>query len=160
MGFSVSLGGDGGTGLAGALGLVDGGELAIVLGLLADVAGDADLELLEHGHGVLVDDNTVVNLLVDERDLGGEVHTALALLLLELQGDSADGALGEALDDVGGVTGDLVAELLGGHDGGISDDALVDVVVLAELVEVLLHDETGSALHGLGTDVTHGLTNF
>ena len=146
-----------GAGLAGLLGLVDGGDLAIVLGLHADVAGNADLELLEHGHGVLVDDNTVVDLLVNEGDLGGEVHTALALLLLELEGDAADGTLGEALDDVGGVTGNLVAELLGAHDGHISDDALVGVVVLAELVEVLLNDETGGTLHGLGTNLTHGV---
>eukprot|EP01084_Bolivina_argentea_P274415 467737_1 len=133
-----------------------GGLLGGLVLVEANVARDAGLELLEHGHGGAVNGDAVLDLLVNKGDVGDEVHAALALLLLELEGDAADGAAGKALHDVGGVAGDLVLELLGGGDGAVEDNALVDVEVLAKLVEVLLNDLLGGALDGLGADLSHG----
>ena len=56
---------------------------------------------------------------------GDEVHAALALLLLELERDAAHGATLDALHEVRGETGDLVAKTLEGDDGDILGDALV-----------------------------------
>ena len=136
---------------------------ALLLGLLLNLVGGSDvlrdtgLHLLEHAHGGLVDVETILDLLVNPGHFGDEVHTALALLLLKLQGDAADGATGEALHDVGGVAGDLVLELLGGGQGNIEDDALVGVEVSAELAVVLLDDLARGALHGLRADLTHAV---
>ena len=140
-----------------------GGEaaLGLLLDLLGggDVLGDAGLHLLQHGHGLLVDGDAVLDLLVNEGDIGDEVEAALALLLLQLQGDATDGAAGQALHQVGGVAGDLVLQLLGLAHADVHDDTLVDVVVKAELAEVLLDDLAGGALDGLGTDLTHAVLN-
>lgn len=50
-------------------------------------------------------------------DLGDVVVLALALLLLQLEGDTADGALLDTLHQVGGEAGDLVAKTPGGSVG-------------------------------------------
>ena len=47
---------------------------------------------------------------VESGDLGDVVVLALALLLLELEGDTADGALLDTLHQVGRETSDLVAK--------------------------------------------------
>ena len=57
------------------------------------------------------------------------VVLALALLLLKLEGDTADGSLLDALHEVGGETSDLVAEALRGDDGNLIADLLVGVAV-------------------------------
>lgn len=106
-------------------------------------------KVLQKVAGVRVDGD---GLLLEGRDLGDEVHSALALLLLELKGDAADGALVNALHEVGGETGDLVAHALGGGDGDLIDNSLVGVEVHRETGVVLLHDGLRRLLDGLGSD--------
>ena len=106
-------------------------------------------KVLQKVAGVGVDGD---GLLLEGRDLGDEVHSALALLLLELKGDTADGALVNALHEVGGETGDLVAHALGGGDGDLIDNSLVGVEVHRETGVVLLHDGLRRLLDGLGSD--------
>ncbi|KAK3404464.1 hypothetical protein EUGRSUZ_K00772 [Eucalyptus grandis] len=107
----------------------------------------------EHVEGLLVD----VDLLgLDGRHVGDEVHAALALLLLQLQRDPADGALLDALHQVGGEPGDLVPEPLGGDDGDFLQDLLVRVEVQGHAGVVPLDHLAGGLLHGLGADAAHG----
>jgi len=107
------------TGSAGLLGLSGLGDEAL------------DTEVLDEGleYGVLVDFD-VVDL--DLGSLGDEIHLSLALLFLESEGDASDGALGDSLHQVGGVTSNLVSESLGLDDGDIVDDSLVDVEVVGQ----------------------------
>ena len=106
-------------------------------------------QVLQKVAGVGVDGD---GLLLEGRDLGDEVHSALTLLLLKLEGDAADGALVNALHEVGGETGDLVAHALGGGDGNLVDNSLVGVEVHRETGVVLLHDGLRRLLDGLGSD--------
>ncbi|KAF3795158.1 DNA-directed RNA polymerase V subunit 1 [Nymphaea thermarum] len=61
--------------------------------------------------------------------VGHEVHVTLPLLFLELEGDAADWTLLDALHQVCGEAGDLVAEALRGDDGHFLQDLLVGVEV-------------------------------
>ena len=106
-------------------------------------------QVLQKVAGVGVDGD---GLLLEGRDLGDEVHSALTLLLLKLEGDAADGALVNALHEVGGEAGDLVAHALGGGDGNLVDNSLVGVEVHRETGVVLLHDGLRRLLDGLGSD--------
>ncbi len=54
---------------------------------------------------------------IEGRHLGDIVVLPLALLFLELEGDTADGAFLDALHEMGGEAGDFVAEAFGGDDG-------------------------------------------
>lgn len=92
---------------------------------------------------------------VEGRDLGDVLVLALTLLLLELEGDAADGATLNALHQVGGVAGNLVAEALGGDDGNLVADALVGLKVEGQARVVTLDDDLGGLLDGLGADATH-----
>ena len=109
-----------------------------VLGLAVDLEKAA---LLERG--------------VEGRDLGDVLILALTLLLLELEGDAADGTTLNALHQMGGVAGNLVAEALGGNDGNLIADALVGLEVEGQAGVVTLNDDLGGLLDGLGTDATH-----
>ena len=53
---------------------------------------------------------------VESGDLGDVVVLALALLLLELEGDTTDGAALDTLHQVGREAGDLVPEALRGNN--------------------------------------------
>lgn len=86
-----------------------------------------EAETLEHGAGFVADPDLGG---VDGALLGHEVESALAFLLLQLEGDAADGALFEALHEMGGEASNLVAETLGRNRGDIVDDALVDLEVV------------------------------
>lgn len=68
---------------------------------------------------------------------------ALPLLLLELEGDTSDGALLNALHEMGGVACNLVAESLGGDDGDLIADLLVCGKVEGEAGVVLLDEDLG-----------------
>ena len=113
---------------------------------------------------------------VESGDLGDVLVLALTLLLLELEGDTADRALLDTLHQVGGVTGNLVllsatqnsslrpfdrvdiylvAETLGGDDGNLITDPLVGLEVQGELGVVPLNDDLGGLLDSLGTNATH-----
>lgn len=52
---------------------------------------------------------------VKSRDLGDVVVLPLSLLLLQLEGDAADGALLDTLHEMGGEAGDFVAQPLRGY---------------------------------------------
>lgn len=53
-----------------------------------------------------------------------------------------------------GEARNFVAEPLGGNDGDLIDDALVDVKVLGQATIVLLDDDAGRLLDGLGAHAT------
>lgn len=126
----------------------------------SDGGGDADGEAVEaeraqHVLGVGVDLERAGGRGVEGRHLGHVLVLALALLLLQLERDAADGATLDALHEVGGETGDLVAQTLRGDDGDLIDDALVLVEVDARQTRVVLLDEHArGTLGGLGTNAT------
>lgn len=82
-------------------------------------------------------------------------YLALTLLLLELEADTTDGAALDTLHQVGGETGDLVAEALRGDNGDLIDDLLVGVEVdRVKARVVLLNEHTRSALGSLSANAT------
>jgi hypothetical protein len=104
---------------------------------------------------------------VESGDLGDVLVLALTLLLLELEGDTADGTTLNTLHQVGGVTSNLrefrisifgrecdvvvveshlVAKTLGGNDGDLIADALVGLEVEGQLGVVTLDDDLSGAL--------------
>merc|ERR1712225_197687 len=112
-----------------------------------DVDGEGvEAERLEEvlGVGVGVDGDA---LGVESRDLGDVVVLALALLLLELERDAANGALLDALHEVGREAGNLVAQALRGDDGNLVADLLVGVEVKGQARVVLLDDDARGAPH-------------
>lgn len=121
---------------------------------------------------------------VEGGDLGDVLVLALTLLLLQLEGDAADGATLNALHQVGSVAGNLsragkflspkrqtfiplwpataesspaylVAQTLRGNNGDLIADALVGLEVQGELGVVPLNDDLGGLLNGLGANATH-----
>lgn len=76
-------------------------------------------KILERGIWAITHLGLRVNLErdVESRDFGDVVVLALALLLLELEGNATDGALLDTLHQVGGEARDFVAEALGWDDG-------------------------------------------
>lgn len=113
--------------------------------------------MLEEILGLAVDvqEAALVVAGVESRDLGNVLILALTLLLLKLEGDTADGTTLDTLHQVGGVSGNLVAQALGGDDGNLVADALVGLEVESETGVVPLNDDLGGLLDGLGTDATH-----
>lgn len=83
-----------------------------------------------------------------------EVVLALALLLLKLEGDTANGSLLDTLHQVGGETSDLVAKTLRGDDGDLIADLLVGVEVESKTRVVLLDHNARSTLDGLGANAS------
>lgn len=113
---------------------------------------------------------------VESGNLGNVLILALTLLLLKLEGDTADGTTLNTLHEMGGVTSNLqyfpmsvfcnpscssgcaanlVAQALGGDDGDLIADALVGLEVEGELGVVPLNDDLGGLLDSLGADATH-----
>jgi hypothetical protein len=84
--------------------------------------------------------------------VGNVVLTTLALLLLKLEGDTADRALLDTTHKVGNISSNLVSKTLGGDDGNITADLLVDVEVKGQLGVVLLDNDASSLLDGLGSN--------
>ncbi len=109
----------------------------------------AELKGIKHSLGVGVDLN---NVTIKSGSLGDEVESSLSLLLLELQRDASDGALLDALHQVSNETGDSVSHSLGGNDSHLLSHTLVGVEVEGEARVVLLDDDTGGLLDGLGAD--------
>ena len=140
-----------GTETTGALGLL----------LLAD-GNNVDLEVVEAkglekvlGVGVNVELTRLGLGDIESGDLRNVLILALTLLLLKLEGDTADGTTLDALHQVGSVTSDLVAKTLGGNDGDLITDTLVGLEVEGQLGVVTLDDDLSRALDCLGTDATH-----
>ena len=100
------------------------------------------------GVGIDLEGASVGVGVVESRDLGDVLVLALALLLLKLEGNTTDGSTLDALHQVGGVSGNLVAETLGGNDGDLIADALVGLEVQGELGVVTLNDDLGGLLEG------------
>merc|ERR1740117_1464482 len=101
-----------------------------------------------HVHGAKHVLGLLLDLEVDSRDIWDVVHAALTLLLLQLEGDSTHWALGDALHQVGKVSGNLVAESLRLDGCNLLADALVGGKVQGETLVVLLDNVLGSALGG------------
>ena len=99
-----------------------------------------------------IDGDAAVNL--EGRVLGDVVIAALALLLLELNGDTTDGALLDAAHKVRGEASNLVAEALSGDGSDLLDEALVGLEVGAQAGVVLLNDDLRGLLDGLGANAT------
>mmetsp|Transcript_64359 Transcript_64359/g.145164 ORF Transcript_64359/g.145164 Transcript_64359/m.145164 type:complete len:222 (+) Transcript_64359:177-842(+) len=141
---------------AASFSLLQGVQCAALKGGRSALGHDVALELLEaefveHVLGGLVH-LARPHLGVEGRHVWHEVEAPLTLLLLELERDAPDGARGDALHEVGGESGNLIAHALGGHDRHLVHDALVGVEVQGQLLVVLLHNDARVALHGLGTD--------
>lgn len=133
--------------------LAEGGGGRGDLGSALDAREIGHAEERQHVHRLLVDADLVD---LKSRLLRDEVHAALALLLLQLEGDAADGAALDAAHQMGGEAGHLVAEALRLQDGHLLEHLLVGVEVEGHPRIVLLDDLSGGLLHGLGADATHG----
>jgi len=124
-----------------------------------DVDGDGvEAKVLEEVLGLGVDiELTALRVLgeVEGGDLGDVLILALTLLLLELEGDTADGSTLDALHQVSGVAGNLVAQALRGNDGDLIADALVGLEVEGQLGVVPLNDDLGGLLDCLCANATH-----
>ena len=137
-----------------------GNVAATALGSLVGSDGSSDgdgeavkAERAEHVLGVGVNLEATGSRGVESRDLGNVLVLALALLLLELERDTANGTTLDTLHKVGGETSNLVAKTLGGDDGDLIDDTLVLVEVdVRETGVVLLDEDTRSALGSLGAN--------
>jgi hypothetical protein len=95
-------------------------------------------EGLEEVLGLLVDvESTRLAVLgeVESGDLRDVLVLALTLLFLELEGDTANGTTLDTLHQVGGVSGNLVPETLGGNDSDLMR-ALAHVRILAPTVHL------------------------
>ncbi|GMT00139.1 hypothetical protein PENTCL1PPCAC_22313, partial [Pristionchus entomophagus] len=125
------------------------------LGVVDDEAGDVELHAIDHSLGVGIDLDLGKDARIHNGDLGHVVVSPLALLLLKLDRDSADGSLLDTLHHVGDESAILVAESLGGDESDLVADTLVGVEVVGHLSVVLLDDDLGGLLHGLGTDASH-----
>jgi hypothetical protein len=139
--------------------------------------GKTYAEALEEVLGLLVDvESTRLGVLgeVESGDLGDVLVLALTLLLLKLEGDTADGTTLNTLHQVSGVSGDLVPQTLGGDDGDLSGalvpivpctarrgvphliaNPLVGLEVERQLGVVTLDDDLGGLLDSLRADATH-----
>ena len=94
----------------------------------------------------------VNSILIQGTNLGNKVQASLSLLFLQLEGNSANGSLGDTLHEMGGETCNFVAHALGGGDGYLIDYTLVGVEVECETSVVLLDDGACTLLDGLGTN--------
>jgi len=83
------------------------------------------------------------------------LHASLALSLLKLQRDTTNGSLLDSLHEMSDETGDLVSESLGGDDGNLLRDLLVQLEVHSQLRVVLLDNVSSGSLDSLGSDSSH-----
>lgn len=120
--------------------------------LLDDARKVSHPQRSEHLDGLLVD---LDPLRLDGGHIGHEVHAALSLLLLQLERDAPHRPALDALHQVGGEPGYLVAEPLGGDDGDLLQDLLVGVEVEGHPRVVPLDHLPGRLLHRLRAHATH-----
>lgn len=113
--------------------------------------GSTHAHALQHVLGVGIDIQlTRLGLRnIQGRNLRDVLILALTLLLLELEGDTANRTALDTLHQVGGETGDLVAQTLRGDDGNLIAETLVGFEVEGELGVVPLDHHLGGALDGL-----------
>jgi len=131
----------------------------LLLGDGDDVDGDRlEAKVLEEVLGLAIDvELAALGVLgeVQSGDLRNELILALTLLLLKLEGDTADGTTLDTLHQVGGVAGNLVAQALGGDDSDLITDTLVGLEVERKPWVISLDHNLGGLLDGLGTNATH-----
>ena len=113
--------------------------------------GSTHAHALQHVLGVGIDIQlTRLGLRnIQGRNLRDVLILALTLLLLELEGDTANRTALDTLHQVGGETGDLVAQTLRGDDGNLIAETLVGFEVEGELGVVPLDHHLSGALDGL-----------
>jgi hypothetical protein len=70
---------------------------------------------------------------VESRDLGNVLILALSLFFLQLEGNTTDRSPLDTLHQMCGVSGNLVSQALGGNDGDLIADTLVDLKIEREL---------------------------
>lgn len=123
---------------------------------MGDVDGElSETKVLEELSSVLIDIQSTVGVgKVKSRDLRNVLITSLTLLLLELEGDTTDGALLDTLHQVGGVTSNLVAKTLGGDVSNLTGKTLVGLEVESELGVVTLDHLLSSTLDSLSSNAT------
>ena len=124
----------------------------VTLGLHVHAVDAGEVQRGHHVRGVFVDGDRRL----EARDIGDQVHLALALLFLQLQGDAANRATRNALHQMGDETGHFVAHTLGRDDSNFFTDLLVGVEVEAELGIVALDDVAGCPLDEGGADASLG----
>jgi hypothetical protein len=88
------------------------------------------------------------------RNLRNILILSLTFLLLQLEGNTTDGTALNTLHQVGGETGNLVAETLGGNDGHLVANLLVDLEVEGETGIVLFNNDSGGLLDGFSSNTT------
>ena len=112
---------------------------------------NVDAKGLEHEVGLRVNLNVANGKSGLLRD---NVHAALALLLLKTQGNTTNGTTGNTLHGMGDVSGNLVAQALGGNNGDLVAKLLVHVEIVTELSVPLLNDRASGFLDCLGANTT------
>merc|ERR1711988_1158621 len=103
-------------------------DLVLATTALAGAGGDLDVGDVGEVQGpeeVLGLSINLDDVHVQSRHVWHEVHAALALLLLQLQGDAADGAAGDAAHEAGDETRDLVAQAFSGNDSHLVRHLLI-----------------------------------
>lgn len=120
-----------------------------------DIKGELEAEGLEEVSSVLVNIKSVVSVgKVQSGNLGNVLVTSLSLLLLELEGNTTDGALLNALHQVCGVASNLVAKTLGWDVGNLVGKTLVGLKVEGKLGVVTLNHLLSSTLDSLSSNAT------
>lgn len=116
--------------------------------------GDLEAQGLDHLGGLGVNLQLAVSGVrqVQSRNLGDVLVLSLSLLLLQLERDASDGTLLNSLHQVGGVTGNLVSQLLGLDDSDLRGQSLVGLEVEGQLGVESLNEHLGGSLHGLSSD--------
>ena len=91
---------------------------------------------------------------LDLGPIGDEIHLALALLFLESERDTSDGANLDSLHQVGGEAANFVSQSFGLNLSNIINDAFVGAEVDSQFSVVLLDDGPGGTLDSLGSYTT------
>jgi len=73
---------------------------------------------------------------------------------LEFKGDASNGADLNSFHQVGGKSGDLVSESLGGDFSELGKNFFVEVEVFSQFGVVLFNEHLGGLLNGLSSDST------
>jgi len=120
-----------------------------------DIDRDVEVKGVEESLGVGVNLESS-NRSIESGDFGDVVVLALALFLLELERDTTDGSLLDALHQVGGEARDFVAQAFGGDSSDFIDNALVGVEIEGQAGVVFLDEDAGSPFGGFGTNATLG----
>lgn len=122
---------------------------------MLNVKRELKAERLKKVGSVLVNVESAISVgKVEGRNVRNVLVTSLSLLLLELEGNTTDRALLNALHQVCGETSNLVAKTLGGDVGNLVSETLVGLKVESELGVVTLNHLLSSTLDSLSSNAT------